>query len=91
MNPKILLCHVMVGGQLFLFHVMQPSDCACPERQIAALPAGLPQQPENLPDTATLLLERDSAGLSSTVVSAISTAAYESLARVSAASTVSMA
>jgi hypothetical protein len=61
----------MIGGQLFLFHVMQPSDCACPERQIAALPANLPQQPENLPEVPPLLLERDSAGSSSTVISAI--------------------
>jgi hypothetical protein len=71
MNPKIPFCYVMIGGQLFLFHVMQPSDCACPERQIAALPASLPQQPENLPEIPPLLLERDSAGSSSTVISAI--------------------
>jgi hypothetical protein len=73
MNKKVPVAITLVAAQLAAYHLSQPSDCNCAEQQVGAVPMGLPQQPENLPEIPPLLLERDSAGSSSTVISAIGT------------------
>lgn len=90
MHKKAPVGYPLIAGQLFAYHLSQPSGCDCPEQRIRALPAHLPEQPENLPEVPPLLLERDSGSSSSTVVSAISSAGYESLGHVSGWSTVSV-
>ncbi len=90
MNKKIPMAVALVAAQLAAFHVSQPSDCNCSDRYVGPMPADLPQQPENLPEAPQLLVERDSAGSSSTVVSAILSVATENLAHVSAWNTISV-
>jgi hypothetical protein len=91
MNKKVPVAITIVAAQLAAYHLSQPDDCKCTEQQVAAIPADVPQQPENLPEVPLPLIERAAAaGPSSTVVSASSTTGYESLQRVSGLSTVSI-